>query len=58
MIYSKLEEKKFVLKFKTKYLMLMKNILTKYKIINLKIKQNINVYEKWCMILWHDTEKE
>ena len=38
--------------------MLIENILTKYKIIDLKIKQNINVYGKWCMILWHDTEKE
>lgn len=36
----------------------MKNILTKYKILNLKIKQNINVYEKWYMILLHGTEKE
>ena len=38
--------------------MLIENLLTKYKIINLKIKQNINVYEKWYIILWHDTEKE
>ena len=38
--------------------MFTKNILTKYKILNLKLKKYINVYEKWYMILWHDTEKE